>query len=804
MGNKTSFPTRPAGKVKKTELQKKLGFPPKLGHSLFTFRRKYPKTIPPSRVLASTCPRDGTSGFRPGKPGISYANWWKTGRDKWILGHGTSASETPAEAGAGAVAVAVAVRQCKRARRRPHTGASSPPSAGGRQRAARATASCSGCWRSVGRNGCGRVPDASRTIEFEETDASRTRPQPFLPTQKTLKPRRHGTSHQAPRNHREPGDVGRCPYTGQGGGSGPCVPACPPGYNNLLYTPEIGGVHPHYDPMRPGAANLTRLDPTQPEPIRADLARPELPLPKCTHPSTRVPTPPPRRCHPSPRIAAATQHRPPVAYRPLAKINTPERHPPPPPPTAVGSGCAAPTSTTGSSSPPFAATLCFRRRRLPWQTMACAWFYTVAGSRSRASVPRRKRARCLRVRCCCRALVAVDARCRRQTRACRRTSAGRQHPSLHPDAPHPWGHRTLAREWRGNGAGVRLVKKNQPLLAWVTRAWRGHGAGLACDPWGKRNDPYWWEERPLLVGGTTPTGGRNDPYWWEKRRVAAHRAHVLLARLASPADAGARLYRPAPGPSCVRANGRKLLTVERRWTTKPAGAGVGGLRKLLIWCSPMGRAETDAASPWPSPDVQMRRGFGVSKAKAQMTHFLTLTKKGGTCIAPHAKLGALKDMPLGSRPSCIRSASFFSSFPSFLPTFGRGPDGRAPAPRRPTPPARREHRLRTHVPPLARGGSVGPVEVRSTPAGPWVAPGSPLGRHRIAPGAPAGRKVARAWRGRGAGYRLRLDVSGAGVARAWRGRGAGISCSPWWEWHFAEKMHGAAIADSSRLLANNK
>eukprot|EP00661_Eupelagonemidae_sp_cell13_P008819 gene8819-biopygen123 len=32
-----------------------------------------------------------------------------------------------------------------------------------------------------GRNGCGRVPDASHTIEFEETDASRTRPQPFLP-----------------------------------------------------------------------------------------------------------------------------------------------------------------------------------------------------------------------------------------------------------------------------------------------------------------------------------------------------------------------------------------------------------------------------------------------------------------------------------------------------------------------------------------------------------------------------------------------------------------------------------------------
>eukprot|EP00661_Eupelagonemidae_sp_cell13_P017233 gene17233-biopygen2315 len=32
-----------------------------------------------------------------------------------------------------------------------------------------------------GRNGCARVPDASRAIVFEETDASRTRPEPFLP-----------------------------------------------------------------------------------------------------------------------------------------------------------------------------------------------------------------------------------------------------------------------------------------------------------------------------------------------------------------------------------------------------------------------------------------------------------------------------------------------------------------------------------------------------------------------------------------------------------------------------------------------
>eukprot|EP00661_Eupelagonemidae_sp_cell13_P000652 gene652-biopygen16658 len=36
-------------------------------------------------------------------------------------------------------------------------------------------------------------------------------------------------------------------------------------------------------------------------------------------------------------------------------------------------------------------------------------------------------------------------------------------------------------------------------------------------------------------------------------------------------------------------------------------------------------------------------------------------------------------------------------------------------------------------------------------------------------GQEGGAGVARAWRGRGAGYRLRLGMSGAGVARAWRG-----------------------------------
>eukprot|EP00661_Eupelagonemidae_sp_cell13_P020054 gene20054-biopygen20573 len=51
--------------------------------------------------------------------------------------------------------------------------------------------------------------------------------------------------------------------------------------------------------------------------------------------------------------------------------------------------------------------------------------------------------------------------------------------------------------------------------------------------------------------------------------------------------------------------------------------------------------------------------------------------------------------------------------------------------------------------------------------------GGPLGEQD------SGAGVARAWRGRGAGYRQFLAWGGPGVARAWRGRGAGMSCSPW-------------------------
>eukprot|EP00661_Eupelagonemidae_sp_cell13_P000988 gene988-biopygen21229 len=41
--------------------------------------------------------------------------------------------------------------------------------------------STAGAARGENRTRPGRVPDASRTIEFEGTDASRTRPEPFLP-----------------------------------------------------------------------------------------------------------------------------------------------------------------------------------------------------------------------------------------------------------------------------------------------------------------------------------------------------------------------------------------------------------------------------------------------------------------------------------------------------------------------------------------------------------------------------------------------------------------------------------------------
>eukprot|EP00661_Eupelagonemidae_sp_cell13_P000258 gene258-biopygen21089 len=49
-----------------------------------------------------------------------------------------------------------------------------------------------------------------------------------------------------------------------------------------------------------------------------------------------------------------------------------------------------------------------------------------------------------------------------------------------------------------------------------------------------------------------------------------------------------------------------------------------------------------------------------------------------------------------------------------------------------------------------------------------------------------GAGVARAWRGRGAGFRLRFGMSGVGMARAWRGLQATI----WHEW----RGHGAGMA----------
>eukprot|EP00661_Eupelagonemidae_sp_cell13_P010451 gene10451-biopygen15333 len=53
-------------------------------------------------------------------------------------------------------------------------------------------------WKAPGRpggNGCGRVPDASHAIEVEETDASRTRPEPFLPGAEASRAQGDGRLH---------------------------------------------------------------------------------------------------------------------------------------------------------------------------------------------------------------------------------------------------------------------------------------------------------------------------------------------------------------------------------------------------------------------------------------------------------------------------------------------------------------------------------------------------------------------------------------------------------------------------------
>eukprot|EP00661_Eupelagonemidae_sp_cell13_P017463 gene17463-biopygen9870 len=56
-----------------------------------------------------------------------------------------------------------------------------------------------------------------------------------------------------------------------------------------------------------------------------------------------------------------------------------------------------------------------------------------------------------------------------------------------------------------------------------------------------------------------------------------------------------------------------------------------------------------------------------------------------------------------------------------------------------------------------------------------------------------GADVARAWRGRGAGYKLQFGMSGTGVARAWCGRGVDISCSPSGGW--ARRARGESLGE---------
>eukprot|EP00661_Eupelagonemidae_sp_cell13_P013622 gene13622-biopygen12563 len=54
--------------------------------------------------------------------------------------------------------------------------------------------------------------------------------------------------------------------------------------------------------------------------------------------------------------------------------------------------------------------------------------------------------------------------------------------------PHrPLGYRTVARAWRGHGAGVAPAIGH--FLDWVARAWRGRGAGMSCDPRGPVTSP---------------------------------------------------------------------------------------------------------------------------------------------------------------------------------------------------------------------------------------------------------------------------------------------------------------------------
>eukprot|EP00661_Eupelagonemidae_sp_cell13_P014727 gene14727-biopygen17122 len=73
-----------------------------------------------------------------------------------------------------------------------------------------------------------------------------------------------------------------------------------------------------------------------------------------------------------------------------------------------------------------------------------------------------------------------------------------------------------------------------------------------------------------------------------------------------------------------------------------------------------------------------------------------------------------------------------------------------------------------------QASELGPVDVGGTPGG--DVRGGVVGEQE------GGAGVARAWRGRGAGYRHVLAWGGAGVARAWRGHGAGMARA--WRGHF--------------------
>eukprot|EP00661_Eupelagonemidae_sp_cell13_P011550 gene11550-biopygen19894 len=249
------------------------------------------------------------------------------------------------------------------------------------------------------------------------------------------------------------------------------------------------------------------------------------------------------------------------------------------------------------------------------------------------------------------------------------------------------GNRTLARAWRGHGAGV-------------ARAWRGRGAGMSCSPW-----------VPTRVGALV-----GDV-------VCTHvdgSCTLQLAVHTKPREASQR-HSHCPPP--------------RSWQIPP-GPFASQLWGVAQWCTLGAAVEavgdavdiTKLKEPVPNRQGKGRTHTGFTGGGR------TGTGAGQGVHADYYFLGFWSPVP-GTWTWGNRTVRAWR---------GRGADCR--------------HFLwlgvaRAQVPGTGAHSDYFLEAVRH------------LGG--------TGR-----WRGRGAGYRLRLGMSGAGVARAWRGRGAGISCSP--------------------------